>query len=232
MNLRSEKYVYLCLKPVGVNSLQRPCLILLLIIGIQVPVSKALEEPGYVGRETAGEYEIRAYDPYLVAEVIIDGSFDETGSKAFRMLAGYIFGDNQQSEKMAMTAPVTRQRTGVKMNMTAPVTRESVGAVSGERYAYHFVMEQQYTLETLPVPTNPAVKIIEVPGKTLAVRRYAGRSNEKNFLKHLTALQSALENDGLEYCGAPVSAVYNSPFVPGPFRRNEVMLSLGSDCDR
>ena len=66
----------------------------------------ALEEPGYTVIETFDEFELRRYPPDLVAEVDVEGGFDEGGNSAFRILAGYIFGDNQAAEKMKMTAPV------------------------------------------------------------------------------------------------------------------------------
>ena len=68
----------------------------------------ATEEPQYQILQTTEDYELRRYDPYRVAEVEVRGDFEKVGSEAFRILAGYIFGDNQGETKMAMTAPVNR----------------------------------------------------------------------------------------------------------------------------
>ena len=81
----------------------------LLIAAIQIiwqPLAMALEEPEYTVVETFDEFELRHYPPYLVAEVDVQGNFGEAGNDAFRILAGYIFGDNQSATKMSMTAPV------------------------------------------------------------------------------------------------------------------------------
>ena len=67
------------------------------------------ESPDYYVIAKHDGYEIRHYEPYLVAETEVDGTFETSGNRAFRRLAGYIFGDNRESEKMAMTVPVTRQ---------------------------------------------------------------------------------------------------------------------------
>ena len=67
----------------------------------------ALEEAEiFSSQKNMKNFEIKNYDSYLVAEVDIEGSYNKTGNEAFRILAGYIFGDNQSSTKMNMTAPV------------------------------------------------------------------------------------------------------------------------------
>ena len=184
----------------------------------------ALEEPGYTVIETFDEFELRHYPPYLVAEVDVEGSFDEGGNSAFRILAGYIFGDNQAAEKMKMTAPVESrsQDDGEKMKMTAPVTAVS----SGEMTTFAFVMERKYTMDTLPVPNDPRIRIREMPERVMAVRRYSGRWTEANYLEQLESLQAALDAAGLEIVGDPVLARYNSPFSLPMMRRNEVLLEV------
>jgi hypothetical protein len=185
----------------------------------------AYEEPEYRVLAEREEYEIRAYEPYLVAETVVEGDYGESGSKGFRILAGYIFGDNKVSEKMAMTAPVTREPAeSVKMNMTVPVISERVA--EAERYRYQFVMERKYTRETLPVPDDERVTIREIPARTMAVHRYSGRWTAANFEKHTAILLRALERDGIEIVGTPGSAAYNAPFMPPFLRRNEVLVEI------
>ena len=185
----------------------------------------AYEEPEYRVLAEREEYEIRAYESYLVAETIVEGDYGDSGGRGFRILAGYIFGDNQASEKMAMTAPVTREPAeSVKMNMTVPVISERVA--EAQRYRYQFVMERKYTRETLPVPDDDRVTIREIPARTMAVHRYAGRWTASNFEKHTEILLRALERDGIEVTGTPQSAAYNAPFTPPFLRRNEVLVEI------
>jgi hypothetical protein len=189
----------------------------------------ALEEPAYSVIASTGNYEVRRYEPYLVAEVDVDGNFGSAGNDAFRMLAGYIFGDNVPEQKMAMTAPV-ESTAGTKMAMTAPVTSRSAGDTN--RYTYAFVMERKYTLDTLPKPTNPEVRIVPREGRVMAVRRYSGTWSENRYRDNEDQLLAALNDNSIDVIGDPVFARYNAPFTPWFMRRNEVMVEIDwSDSD-
>jgi hypothetical protein len=188
-------------------------------------IAMAYEEPSYEVLARADEYEVRRYESYLVAEVDVEGDFGEAGNKAFRLLAAYIFGENQTEEKMSMTAPVeSRPREkGVRMSMTAPVT--STRSASGE-YTYAFVMERKYTLDTLPRPRDPRIRLEERAARVMAVRRYSGRWTEENYRRNEAKLMEALSADGRRPIGAPMLARYNSPFTLWFLRRNEVMVEI------
>jgi hypothetical protein len=196
-------------------------------------IAMAYEQPEYRVVRQAEEYEIRVYEPYLVAEVDVAGDFDDAGNQAFRLLADYIFGANRAQEKMSMTAPVESRPSdrggdqgadeGERMNMTAPVSSASKDA---NTYTYAFVMERKYTKETLPEPVNPAIRIRELPARTMAVRRFSGFWSESNYDRNEKALLEAVAADGLRAVGEPVFARYNAPFMPWFLRRNEVMVEI------
>ena len=184
----------------------------------------ALEEPKYSVLKEYENFEIRNYDSYLVAEVDIEGSYNKTGNEAFRILAGYIFGDNQSSTKMNMTAPVESEaiQPSERMNMTAPVFSNK--NVNG--YTYRFVMESKYTQETLPVPNNSKIRITEIKDRVMAVISFSGRWSQKNFEKHEQILVSDLKNEGIGVASEAIYARYNAPFTPWFLRRNEIMFEI------
>lgn len=201
--------------------------LLLLTFGLSTTNVMALEEPGYVVLHESKAYEIRRYEPYNVAETVVDGDFQSSGSRAFRILAGYIFGDNRTSEKMNMTAPVESRPAGegVRMNMTAPVTSsEADGGDDG--YVYRFVMERKYDFDQLPEPTDSRVRLLEVPARTMAVHRYSGFWSEGNYDQNEKELLNALDADGVDVLDEPLLARYNGPFTPFFLRRNEVMVEV------
>ena len=184
----------------------------------------ALEEPKYSVLKEYENFEIRNYASYLVAEVDIEGSYNKTGNEAFRILAGYIFGDNQSSTKMNMTAPVESEaiQTSERMNMTAPVFSNK--NVNG--YTYRFVMESKYTQETLPVPNNSKIRITEIKDRVMAVISFSGRWSQKNFDKHEQILVNDLKNEGIGVASEAIYARYNAPFTPWFLRRNEIMFEI------
>jgi hypothetical protein len=186
-------------------------------------VAMAIEEPKYSVLETFEDFEIRSYAPYVVAETAVQADFDQAGNDAFGILAGYIFGKNKGARKIEMTAPVTQAPT--KIAMTAPVT-QTAGA--GE-VMVQFAMPREWTLETLPEPLDPRVKLREVPARKFAVIRYSGFWSERRYREHLEKLEAALKREGLYWRGEPVWARYNPPWTPWFLRRNEIWLEVGGD---
>lgn len=184
----------------------------------------ALEMPKYevIGRE--GDIEFRQYAPYLVAETVIENarSQDAAGNEGFRRLFRYIAGANTGSAKIAMTAPVSQQPTSERIAMTAPVSQSS----SASGYAVSFVVPSSYTAETVPQPTDPRVSIREVPGRTVAVLRFAGRWTDATYAREEQRLLAALADLGIEAAGEPEYARYNGPFTLPFLRRNEIIVPV------
>jgi hypothetical protein len=65
----------------------------------------ATEEPSYEVIKKSETFEIRQYQNQLIAEVTVEGSMSDASSKGFKLVADFIFGNNQkqakQSEKIA-----------------------------------------------------------------------------------------------------------------------------------
>lgn len=193
------------------------------------PTAMAYEQPEYRVIATSESYEIREYDPYIVAETVVTGNLRSSGNAAFRRLAGYIFGKNEAGQKMNMTAPVeTRRADGEDAMMLAQPRGE-------QQFTYAFVMEREFALEALPKPNDARVTLREIPGRTVAVRAFSGRWTDGNYEKNETALVTALRSDGYTLDGAPMLARYDGPFTPWFLRRNEVMVDVApsttSDSD-
>jgi len=181
----------------------------------------AVEEPRHAVIEKTGAFELRRYEPMVLAEVVETGERGAAANAGFRALAGYIFGDNAPKTKIAMTAPVTQTR-GEKIAMTAPVTqsRESGG------WIVRFVMPDGATRASLPAPTNPAVRLVDLPGRTVAVRRFSGFATETALRRETDALNAEIAQRKLHPSGAATVAFYDPPWTLPFMRRNEVMLEI------
>ncbi len=184
--------------------------------------TEAVEEAAYAIVLNEDRFELRDYEPHIVAEILVEGTMEEAGNRAFNSLYRYIAGDNQPRETIAMTAPVSQRRAGETIAMTAPVGQRAVG----RQWAVSFMMPASYTLETLPVPDHPDISIREQPARRMAAVRYSGRWTERNYLRNEAELKEWIAGKGWKVAGDPVWARYNSPFVPWFMRRNEILIPV------
>lgn len=187
------------------------------------------EEPRYTVLEAHEDeaIEIREYEPMVIAEVTVDGDRGEAGNKAFRILAGYIFGDNRAKEEIEMTAPVThepREQKSIKIEMTAPVTQEPLDAAQ-QTWDVAFIMPARFTLETLPEAMDERIRFREVAPHRAAAITFSGNWDRKRFEEKRAQLEQFLQENGYDY-DVYQYAFYNSPMTPSFMRRNEVLYRI------
>lgn len=197
-------------------------LIVLLLLTIDSGELMAIEEAKYSVIKQAGDIELREYSSAIVAETLVADDFEDAGSRAFRPLFKYISGDNETNDEIAMTSPVSQQKTSEKIAMTAPVSQQA----SDDGWVVSFMMPASYTMSTIPKPTNPEVRIREVPAFRAAVIRFSGRWTEKNYREHLQELQTWIGRQQMIVTGDPVWARYDPPFKPWFMRRNEILIPV------
>jgi hypothetical protein len=185
------------------------------------PIVSNVEQPKYQVVESTGNIEIRDYAPMIVAEAEVAGDRRNAIGKGFRIIADYIFGNNTSAQKVPMTAPVTQQGSE-KIAMTAPVTQQGGGNI----WRVRFVMPSSYTMEALPKPKNPAVKLKEIGAKRYAVIRFSGMSGEDNLKRRTVELNAFISAKNLTPLSAPTYAFYNPPWTLPFLRRNEVMFEI------
>ncbi len=186
-----------------------------------------VEQADYTVIKTTKDYQIREYPSHIVAQTTVEGSFKESMNSGFSIVAGYIFGANTKKQSIAMTAPVishTKVEDKVSQNiaMTAPV----VMTKDNGSETISFGMPRSYTLETLPTPTDPRVKIVMIPTKKYAVMRFTGYRSDEKIKSMQEKLRSALARDGVETEGSVAYAGYNAPGTPPWMTRNEVLIEI------
>lgn len=182
-----------------------------------------VEQAEYSVVKKAKGYEIRKYPSHIVAETTVTGSYSQSMSQGFRIVAGYIFGANTKKQSIAMTSPVvTQEAASEKIAMTAPV----VVANESETRTISFGMPKSYTLDTLPTPSDSRVKIVEIPEKKFAVLRFAGYRTDARIHAKEQQLLEMLSRDGVEVLSKPSYAGYNAPGTPPWMTRNEVLVEV------
>lgn len=194
-----------------------------------------INSPKYSVLEQKDGYEIRLYEPYLVAQVEVSGTYRDALNNGFRILADYIFGNNTKQKGLPMTTPVT-EKDGEKIAMTSPVsvkennvldmTAPVTESLKNNIRIITFVMPFEYTLETLPKPNNPDIKISRQESRKVAVLRFSWNASESRVEKKKQELLSLLERDNFEVKSSPEYAGYNSPFSAPWLKRNEIMIEI------
>jgi hypothetical protein len=185
----------------------------------------AIEEPNYAIIEKLDNFELRSYEPRIVAQTLVSGSMDQASNDGFRRIADYIFGNNRANDgtqqKVSMTVPVTLQPRSENISMT---TAASLGQSDGQ-WRVEFLMPSQFTLETLPTPNNSVVNLREIPAGHYAAIRFSGLADEVVIANRTAELMNWLDNRNITPAGQPILARYNSPWTLPFLRRNEVMVA-------
>lgn len=196
-------------------------------LGAIVGIRAGTEEPRFTVVERVGPVEIRRYAPRLAAEVDAHGPAETARNQGFQALAAYIFGQNTARYAIAMTAPVAQAATQAPpgasgsqaIAMTAPVA-QSAGADGSWRI--RFYMPARYTLDTLPRPKDPAVRIVTVPAETYAVLRFTGDRDAAAVEARNQDLRAALAGGAWRLTAEPEAWFYDPPWTLPFLRRNEV----------
>lgn len=178
-----------------------------LFILLMSVMRSSIETPDYeVLRVLNRKAEIRRYPDLILAQTQLDSNtYSENSSLGFRRVAGYIFGGNEQGQKIAMTSPVVMEM--------------------GESTQMAFVMPKQYSMDALPDPSNPNVKIAKKEARTLAVLRFGGYTNDQKIEEKAEELRLLLIKEGIAFDPKLIYMGYNAPwdFIG---RRNEVAFEL------
>lgn len=176
-----------------------------------------------------GDIEIRRYPPTVIAETTAPSE-----NAAFRRLFRYISGENRSATEVSMTAPVESD-AGESASMTAPADSESVAMTApvesettGEGVRMAFYLPGAYDYDSAPRPTADSVRLVERPGRTLAVIGFSWWATDSRVERKTRELRSQLAaaDTSFEIVGAPVLLRYEGTWVPPFLRTNEVAVPV------
>jgi hypothetical protein len=167
---------------------------------------KNIETYAYNVTKTYDNFEIRTYESTLFTSVkLYTKNYKESSSKGFSILAGYIFGDNDRNEKIAMTSPVA-------MSLEDSMTML-------------FMVPKKFDKETLPQPNQSQIVFTEEPAKTVAAIAFKGWANDEKIETYKQQLKLALDKQGIAYTNRFYFLGYNAPYEFFN-RKNEVIVEL------
>ena len=152
-------------------------------------------------------FELRYYPPATFATVKSSAkSYRELSGSGFRKIAGYIFGDNESSTKIAMTSPVHMDINEKESSMS-------------------FVMPSNYDVKSLPKPNDARVEIHQTPGEYAAAIEFGGFANDASIRKHAEELKQLLDQKGIKTIGNFRYLGYNPPYQIIA-RKNEIVVAV------
>ena len=152
-------------------------------------------------------FEIRFYPKAMFATIQSSGTnYKQVASSGFRKLAGYIFGGNDESKSIAMTAPVRMEMGGNGSSMS-------------------FVMPEKYDASTLPKPKDASVQIKESKESYEAVIAFGGYANDEKIKEYTDKLVALLNKKNIKIIGGYSFLGYNAPFEFFG-RKNEISIPI------
>ncbi len=159
------------------------------------------EQVRYALLRSEGPFEIRDYPDLMTARTSMDADGDEDDD-AFYRLFRFIGGGNVRNETIPMTSPVIIQDDSMSFFLPP-------------------------SLETAPPDATVERVFLEKRATArLASYRYSGPATELDRAKAVDHLRAWVESEGLATTGSPIVATYDSPFIPGFLKRNEILLQL------
>lgn len=192
-------------------------------------VNRTTERVPFTAIERVGTVDIREYP-----ETVVVATRAESEEQAFRRLFEYIGGANRASESVSMTAPVSTNGERAtpdesddevgseEVSMTAPVRTDR----DGEGVRMEFFLPAEYTAESAPRPTDPAVELVIRPPRTVAALGFSGYARDRKTTKRESELLDTLDESGIETVGEVTLLQYNDPYTPPFMRHNEVAVDV------
>ena len=167
---------------------------------------KNIETYPYEVTKQYDDFEIRTYESTLFTSVKLSTkNYKESSSQGFSILAGYIFGDNDRNEKIAMTSPVA-------MSLEDSMTML-------------FMVPKKFNKETLPKPNQSQIVFKEEPAKTVAAISFKGWADDEKIETYKQKLITDLEKEGILISNRFYFLGYNAPYEFFN-RKNEVIVEL------
>jgi len=160
--------------------------------------------------ETFSDFEIREYEPCVIAEVKVSAEYSEASSRAFSSLFGYISSGNKNSEKISMTAPV----------ISAQKPNDS-----GTWYV-SFVMPARSRFENMPQPNDAKVILRELDSEMCVAQSFRGKASFELSKKIEEQLRAAAGKQNLVLSTETRVCRFDPPFKPGFLQYNEIVIPI------
>jgi hypothetical protein len=170
------------------------------------------ERQEYRVLKTFDDFEVREYQPCVLAEVKVSAHYSTASSSAFSSLFNYISKGNKESQKIAMTAPVIAAQKDETNN-----------------WYVSFVMPSGSSFGRLPYPNDPQVILREFEAETCIAVSFRGRATEELAAKKISELRRAAVRENIVLSAENRICRFDPPFKPGFLQYNEIVIPAKID---
>jgi hypothetical protein len=158
------------------------------------------------------DFEVREYEPCVLAEVKVSADYTNAGSRAFSNLFNYISKGNNSSTKIAMTAPV--------------IAAQKAEKITDDEWFVSFVMPSGSKIGHLPHPSNAQVKLRELDSETCIAISFKGKATKERADLATKTLRAAAARENIALSHETRICHFDPPFKPGFMQYNEIVITV------
>ena len=158
------------------------------------------------------DFEVREYQPCVLAEIRVADEFSVASSTAFSHLFKYISKGNHAEEKIPMTAPV--------------IAAQRADRTSEKEWFVSFVMPSGSRFGHLPNPSDPQVILRELPAETCIASSFRGKASAELSRLKIRELRTAATKLNLSLSDESRVCRFDPPFKPGFLQYNEIVIPV------
>ncbi|MGB1310441.1 MAG: SOUL family heme-binding protein [Leucothrix sp.] len=200
-------------------------LLSLLLSGCGILGQRYGEEALYATMFSDGDYEIRLYEPLIVAQAASEGNYQRATLSGYQRLKDYMSGNNRAQQTVDLNPPGRVSNLGLTKTdteLTTPYFEELVEGV----WLTSVAMPEAYTLATLPQPNDEFITFETLPRMKVAVIRFSGFRSQRLISNKADQLLQWMQQENLTPASAARSAVFDPPLTIPGLRRHEIHVSI------
>ena len=194
----------------------------LILTGCGVMGQRYGEEALYATLFSDSDYEIRQYEPLIIAQTPVDGSYRKATNQGYQRLTDYVSGNNRAEQGIGGTQVDDGVLSNPKVELTTPYYQEYIEGI----WLTSVALPERYTLATLPIPTDKLITFQTLPRMKIAVIKFRGIRSERIINNKADQLMEWVKQEGLTATSAPRAAIFDPPLTIPGLSRFEIHVTV------
>jgi hypothetical protein len=196
-----------------------------LLAGCSVINQRTGEEALFSSLAVDGDYEIRLYEPVIIAQTAVSGKYSTATRTGYNRLTDYVSGNNRAKQTVSVNPPISvisGDKKQPKVELTLPYFEEYIDGT----WLISVAMPESYRLETLPKPVDSSITFKVLPRLKTAVINFTGYKSEGLISRNSALLNQWIAKNALTPTSSARSVIYDSPWTVPLLRRHEIHINV------